>query len=489
VDPDSQTVRYSDAITPVTITATDPDGDPLTLSANPLPGALALKAVSASTWVLSGQMLQAAGIYNIALTANDGQLDSAPRTLTIVVEPEVATVALDDANPIEVQVAAPGGDSQPFSLRIHVAEFDDPNDSQGDSNLAGDISLAGMTVLLVPVGPGQPMSPVGCARTIDPGTPDPDSPYDYDLATFECAFDHVPVNAYTVAVEVNASGFYLGDEEGVLVVSDPSLGFVTGGGHFCWPGTENLDLSYPGDRTNCGFQVKHTGRGDKAKGSLLIIRHMADGTLFRVKSNAMLGLAVGSSKDAGGDFGWASFVGKATCQPPWWPEPVGSYEFTAYVEDRGEPGSKEDRFWVEVRDRDKIVDSDFSFAKPALVNAVTIAGGNIAVPHSPGPQVQGTPRELTSEPAELPNVVMFERSSPNPFKSETSILFRLPQPMHVRLVIYDMAGREVARLVDETMPAGHHVATWKAAGLPSGVYAYRIQAGSSVETGRIVLLK
>lgn len=72
-----------------------------------------------------------------------------------------------------------------------------------------------------------------------------------------------------------------------------------------------------------------------------MIRHLSDGTVFRVKSNALDGLAVGEDKDpeTGETFGWSSFSGKATYLEPGWPEPVGNHKFVAYVEDRNEPGS------------------------------------------------------------------------------------------------------------------------------------------------------
>ncbi len=50
-------------------------------------------------------------------------------------------------------------------------------------------------------------------------------------------------------------------------------------------------------------------------------------------------------------------------------------------------------------------------------------------------------------------------------------------------------GREVARLVDGAMPAGQHRATWDAAGLPSGVYFYRLSAGRFSQTRAMTLLK
>ena len=71
----------------------------------------------------------------------------------------------------------------------------------------------------------------------------------------------------------------------MFTVYDPSLGFTTGGGWFHWPES--------GERTNFGYTMKYNKKGTNVMGSLLLIRHMPDGSIFRVKSNAIEGLALG----------------------------------------------------------------------------------------------------------------------------------------------------------------------------------------------------
>ena len=63
-------------------------------------------------------------------------------------------------------------------------------------------------------------------------------------------------------------------------------------------------------------------------------------------------------------------------------EPVGNHEFTAYVEDRNEPGIGIDRIWLESRDKDGVVLPDLSIAEPAVDEALQLGGGNIVVPHT-----------------------------------------------------------------------------------------------------------
>jgi hypothetical protein len=71
----------------------------------------------------------------------------------------------------------------------------------------------------------------------------------------------------------------------------------------------------------------------------------------------------------------------------------------------------------------------------------------------------------------------------------TTIRYALPQRSHVTLSVYNTLGQQVAMLVNENEDAGYHDVRFDASGLASGVYFYRIQAGSFVQTKRLVILK
>ncbi len=77
---------------------------------------------------------------------------------------------------------------------------------------------------------------------------------------------------------------------------------------------------------------------------------------------------------------------------------------------------------------------------------------------------------------------------PNPARGEVALRFALAAPAHVRLAIYDVAGRQVAVLADGPRAAGWHALDWRAdRAAPSGVYFARLEAGGAARTARIVL--
>ena len=97
----------------------------------------------------------------------------------------------------------------------------------------------------------------------------------------------------------------------------------------------------------------------------------------------------------------------------------------------------------------------------------------------------------TSAPigSELPSVFALNQNYPNPFNPTTQISYDLPVSADVRLEVYNIQGQRVATLVNNTMNAGSHSVSFDAANLASGVYIYRLQAGSEVLTKKMTLLK
>jgi len=120
---------------------------------------------------------------------------------------------------------------------------------------------------------------------------------------------------------------------------------------------------------------------------------------------------------------------------------------------------------------------------------------------------QGQPIENISVPAHSVKIVSFEnvltsadepeqaksfelhQNYPNPFNPATTISFYLPQSEEVTLTVFDVTGRRVATLVDQPMNAGIHNQTFDASALSSGIYFYRLEAGSFSDVQKMTLIK
>ena len=89
----------------------------------------------------------------------------------------------------------------------------------------------------------------------------------------------------------------------------------------------------------------------------------------------------------------------------------------------------------------------------------------------------------------LPVAYELAQNYPNPFNPSTTIKYELPQRAHVVLTVFNMLGQQVAVLQNGEQQAGYHEAVFDASGLASGVYLYRLTAGSYVETRKLVLVR
>jgi hypothetical protein len=206
------------------------------------------------------------------------------------------------------------------------------------------------------------------------------APFDYTAHLLvSCSIPAgMPVNTYNVVATVSG-GYYTDTAEDALVVYDPSLGYATGGGWFYWPGTANPATGYPGDKTSVAFTMRYNRQGKQVQGNLLVIRHLPDDTVYRLKSNSLEGLSLGRSSNP--LMGWASITGKGTYLAPGWLQPEGNYSFILYVEDRNQPGTGTDRVWLQVKDKQGKVVLALSLPTPATSNNVPILGGNLFVQH------------------------------------------------------------------------------------------------------------
>ena len=98
-------------------------------------------------------------------------------------------------------------------------------------------------------------------------------------------------------------------------------------------------------------------------------------------------------------------------------------------------------------------------------------------------------KEVQVELASVPSAFSLSQNYPNPFNPTTTIRFSIAKLSIVDLKIYDLLGREEETLVDGPMEAGIHGVTFDATSLASGIYFYRLKAGSFTATKKLVLLK
>jgi hypothetical protein len=84
---------------------------------------------------------------------------------------------------------------------------------------------------------------------------------------------------------------------------------------------------------------------------------------------------------------------------------------------------------------------------------------------------------------------LLNQNYPNPFNPSTEISYQIPGAVHVRLTVSDITGRDVATLVDDDQTPGVHRVSFNAGTLSSGVYMYRLRAGSFTDAKRMSLVR
>ena len=90
---------------------------------------------------------------------------------------------------------------------------------------------------------------------------------------------------------------------------------------------------------------------------------------------------------------------------------------------------------------------------------------------------------------ELPTTFALAAPRPNPAQGFCDIGFDLPQASHVKLEVFDVRGRSVARVVDATLPAGRHSARWQAERYPAGLYFVRFTADAYRANSKIIVTR
>jgi CSLREA domain-containing protein len=363
--PKTQTRQYSDAISTVTINASDVETPAANLliafsyskdggaSQAGLPTGM-VQGGAGGAWTVSGVAGVPQGAYVVTATVTDtgdgsAAATSSSDTFTIVVTRENAVAAPKASNPVSMQVGSPGGTASGTTGQI-CFDITEPSDgSPGNTAL-----IDSATVTINAVGGGGAGGVSASARTFSGG-----SVGGTRTACFTLNFAGVAPNVFEVTLVIGGN-YYTGSGTTVFTVFDPSSGFASGGGWIINPNN--------GYRANYGVNIKYLKSGS-AQGSLLYIEHRPNGD-YKVKStslNSKGGFAIvpitgGAEADIAGKGNYVvNDVG------------TGNYSFIARVIDKGTPGTN-DQFGLKLIDPLGQVVIGFTF------NPVTLGGGNNQVP-------------------------------------------------------------------------------------------------------------
>jgi hypothetical protein len=89
----------------------------------------------------------------------------------------------------------------------------------------------------------------------------------------------------------------------------------------------------------------------------------------------------------------------------------------------------------------------------------------------------------------VPRAFSLSQNFPNPFNGITTIRFQVPEPGRVVLRVFDVRGREVARILDGKRGPGEYEVTFNASGFGSGIYYVRMETGENRAVRKMVFLE
>ena len=276
-----------------------------------------------------------------------------------------------------------------------------------------------------------------------------------------------------------------------ITVYKPGTEFIAGGGYLILEQPSGTIQSDVPSKNNFGFNVKFNKKGTNLQGNInTIVRKTLlnpetgeyEHHNFQIKGNVLSSLTVGSTVAGATP---AVFTGKASLQDvsdPENPVPVdGNFVLKVTMTDKGEPGSS-DMISITAFDKSGGIwfTSRWENNKPV---EQLLAGGNLVVA---GAAKKSAQMELLIAERGEPDLKVY----PNPFSERLNFEFVSPSDDRVRIDIFDLSGRLMETVFDNTVKAG---VNYNAALVPdkliSGIYLYRMTMGSQVYHGKVILKK
>lgn len=265
------------------------------------------------------------------------------------------------------------------------------------------------------------------------------------------------------------------DANALIAVYYPTAGFVTGGGWIMSPaGAWTADLDLTG-KANFGFVSKYEKGKTAPTGNTEFQFQVAN---LNFKSTVYEWLVVSGAR--------AQYKGSGTING------TGQYGFLlTAIDGQINGGTGTDKFRIKIWDKSTsnvVYDNQIGAVDNADPTTV-LGGGQIVIQTAKKKEVSENQAE-EMQLAFVPTQYALFECYPNPFNPTTTIRFDIPTGSVVTLKVYDVLGREVAALVDgQYREAGRYDVKFDASQLGSGVYFYRITAGSFTSVRKMLLMK
>ena len=290
-----------------------------------------------------------------------------------------------------------------------------------------------------------------------------------------------------------------GDEGANSLLNFPTLTSVTSGsttieGVFSGSANTTVALDFYG---NSSCDESGNGQGELFLGSTLITTDAQGAAAFMVAFDQTVGIVSATATDSEGntsEFSICAEISDAFVLDRLAIEPdsisIGTgetFDFNARGFDLFNRAINIDADWMATGG---VVDDEGSYTAGSETGSFMITATD------PTTQVQAQAIvevvlavSTDDEPSGIPREYSLQQNYPNPFNPSTIIAFDIPQTSNVRLAVYDVLGREVTVLASGQFTAGRHSITFNASNLASGIYLYQLQAGSFVQTRKLLLVK